>query len=246
MNLVEAYKKVRPAVVALAEEIEDSNNRIQYSVFASGVCVDPLGIFITAKHCVVHDNFKSLEDVDFKVVLCLPDAANRRWNAYTIKPRYVGADSEQDVCYLIALNEEKVKWPFIKITQKMHLQEGQDVGCAGFPVTSTRLNINPNVFSGIISRIDPAITKSGAFRPNIVLDMCLHRGNSGGPVFNADGELVAIVSGQETRKWDKKVKGMIVESETEQMRVWTNLIHCVPSLEFQDSVDKMKKYYGIQ
>lgn len=68
---------------------------------------------------------------------------------------------------------------------------GQQVGVVGYPLGYTA----PHVNSGMVSSVDDEATLDGHFIDRLVtLDAAVNPGNSGGPVLNAQGEVVGLIS----------------------------------------------------
>ncbi len=242
MNIIDVYKRIKPSVIALAET-EEWEDKINFNFFASGVCVDPSGIFITAKHCVTEQDgeIKPVSEIDFTIVRIWLDWKTQKFTALYINPKtyVVKVSQETDLAFIKAMNKEKYEFPYIKCPSSFNINEGQEVWAAGYPLAqNSNINTIPNLFSGIISRIDfvpmEREGKTGIACKDVILDMSLHLGNSGGPVINSDGKLIAIVSEQELRNTDSK-------NDKYYKKVWTNLIHCVPYTEFKDEIEKIKK-----
>ncbi|HEY3337403.1 MAG TPA: S1C family serine protease [Propionicimonas sp.] len=69
---------------------------------------------------------------------------------------------------------------------------GQQVGVLGYPLGYTAIHVN----SGIVSSVDDDVsTEAGSIENVMTLDAAVNPGNSGGPVINAGGEVVGLISG---------------------------------------------------
>jgi len=241
MNLAEAYKVVKPSVIGLAYQhpSEDDKNKIWFELSSSGVCVDPSGIFVTAKHCVVDDKrIRSVKEINFHII--------RSWisnepsfKVLYFQPTSILVSEKYDVAVMKIPSKKDINFPYIKMPSKFEINEGDSVGCSGYPVTSgTRIDVYPNLFSGIISQISFQIIDKELYCDGLVLDMTLHPGNSGGPIFNLNGELIAIVSQQENRAI-KQIEDP--NNVHDRKLVWTNLLHCVPYTIFNSMVEQIKR-----
>jgi len=95
-------------------------------------------------------------------------------------------DKTSDIAVLKIVNSEKKKFPFVKWGKKPLL--GGHAIIIGSPIS-----LDFSVSFGIISAVDRIIPKAAPpFVPFIQTDAAMNRGNSGGPLFNADGKVVGI------------------------------------------------------
>ena len=95
-------------------------------------------------------------------------------------------DRTSDIAVLKIVNSEKKTFPFVKWGDKPLL--GGHAIVIGSPIS-----LDFSVSFGIVSAIDRIIPKAAPpFVPFIQTDAAMNRGNSGGPLFNADGEVVGI------------------------------------------------------
>ena len=95
-------------------------------------------------------------------------------------------DRTSDIAVLKIVNSEKKTFPFVRWGDKPLL--GGHAIVIGSPIS-----LDFSVSFGIVSAIDRIIPKAAPpFVPFIQTDAAMNRGNSGGPLFNADGEVVGI------------------------------------------------------
>ena len=95
-------------------------------------------------------------------------------------------DKTSDIAVLKIVNSEKKIFPFVEWGKKPLL--GGHAIIIGSPIS-----LDFSVSFGIISAIDRIIPKAAPpFVPFIQTDAAMNRGNSGGPLFNADGRVVGI------------------------------------------------------
>lgn len=240
MNLTNTYKKVKPACVAFTKMVGSLDNHRLIS-FGSGACVDPSGIIITAKH-VVEEYIN--QEPDFEIVFT--KKGEKYLEAATAKPIAMVMSQDYDIAVL-KIPEIENGWPHISFPKAWNTLEGEEVATSGFPLRdyhhSTTL---PNLFSGIVSHIDERyIEGTGWVKTNLVLDISVHPGNSGGPVFKShNGEVIGIISNQRLRELAiQKI------DETQEASfaagVWTNITNCVPWTQIKPLVDEMKKKYSL-
>jgi serine protease Do len=138
--------------------------------FGTGFIVTSDGYVITNKH-VVHNG------VDFKVTLS--DGS-----------QLPASRIAEAVCCDIAVLKINAARPFapVKLGDSDRLQQGDFVIAIGNP-----LGFNSTVTTGIIS----ALNRNQGFTPfddYIQTDAVINQGNSGGPMFNASGEVVGVNS----------------------------------------------------
>lgn len=195
MSLVKTWKKVQSSVVAIAKKSADTGPT-KFIAFGSGVCVHPSGVIVTAKHVVVNEVLRSGLKIDidggnsgnlpenFYVIFVEEFGDRPGAKAITARPKFAVMHEELDIAFLILHPGDTYK--FMKLAHYNGLSEGQAIASAGFPLMSNLYaRLKPNLFQGIISMM--------ATQEQIICDISLHRGNSGGPVFTSDtGKLVGI------------------------------------------------------
>lgn len=101
-----------------------------------------------------------------------------------IDGKVIGADAATDIA-LIKVDAGK-DLPTVTFGDSTQLKVGQDVVAIGNP-----FGLGNSVTSGIVSALGRDIN-SGPFDNYIQTDAAINKGNSGGPLFNADGEVVGI------------------------------------------------------
>lgn len=246
MDLPDLFQqKVRPAMAALAIMENHPDGNISFDVFGSAVCIDPSGIFLTANHCIINDAYLDIEDIkeeieiegkNLNIVQCTLDPAQKNWEIKYARPKWFVGMKDYDVAALALENKHNIPFSYLNLRTDGLIREGETVGCAGYPsFTSKSFEINPSVFQGIISRLGVKIDKGRITCEDIIVDMSLHRGNSGGPIFDSKGQLIAVVSQQDLRP---------SENTDDPVYTWTNMIHCVPYTCFYDIIDHVKKIKG--
>ncbi|MDR1499260.1 MAG: trypsin-like peptidase domain-containing protein [Rickettsiales bacterium] len=98
----------------------------------------------------------------------------------------VGEDSFQDVALLKITTKDKL--PFVKLNTNVTPKLGEKVIVVGNPY-----NLGISVSSGIVSAVNRNI-KGTKYSNLIQTDASINKGNSGGPMFNAQGDVVGISS----------------------------------------------------
>ena len=134
----------------------------------SGFIVDPSGIIVTNNHVIAKAS---------KVEVVLQD--NSRYPA-----RVLGRDPRTDIAVLKISADNKL--PYVAFGDSSAAQVGDWVIAVGNP-----FGLGGSVTTGIISARGRDI-HSGQFDDYLQIDAPINRGNSGGPTFNGDGEVIGI------------------------------------------------------
>jgi serine protease Do len=134
----------------------------------SGFIVDPGGYVVTNSHVIGDAG---------KVEVTLQD--NRKYTA-----KIVGRDPKTDLAVL-KINADK-SLPYVKFGDSSSAQVGDWVMAVGNP-----FGLGGTVTTGIISARGRDI-HSGPFDDFLQIDAPINRGNSGGPTFNLEGEVIGI------------------------------------------------------
>ncbi len=142
--------------------------RPAYSV-GSGFIVDKRGYIMTNKHVV-----EGAERISVKL-----DSGEE----YLAK--VVGEDHLTDLAVLKI--EAGKDLPFVKLGDSTRARVGDWVLALGSPFGLSR-----SVTAGIVSQTNRATPSANAFQRFIQTDAAINRGNSGGPLFNMQGEVVGI------------------------------------------------------
>lgn len=166
--LMKAIKKVGGSAVIVRMEPRSG----QKPATAAGVVVDPLHI-LTARHVV-----GSQQDVS----IVLPCGT-------TCQGKVVATDASCDLA-LIRVNGQTLH-P-VTLAAQADVLLGEDVGVIGHPYGYTF-----TVTRGVVSALNREITlPTGEVLTGILqTDASVHTGNSGGCIFNMDGECVGIIIG---------------------------------------------------
>ena len=101
--------------------------------------------------------------------------------------KIIGTDEETDLALLEIQTEEKI--PHVNFHQSDELRIGDWVVAIGNP-----FGIGQSTSLGVISAIGRERVESGSYVDYIQTDATINRGNSGGPLFNLDGEVVGVNS----------------------------------------------------
>ena len=99
----------------------------------------------------------------------------------------IGTDEETDLALLRIQTNEKI--PHVNFHQPKDLRIGDWVVAIGNP-----FGIGQSTSLGVISAIGREKVDSGSYVDYIQTDATINRGNSGGPLFNLDGDVVGVNS----------------------------------------------------
>jgi serine protease Do len=139
----------------------------------SGFVISPDGLIVTNAHVV--------EDADEVIV----KFSDRR----EMKAKIVGTDNRSDIA---VIKVEATGLPAVRVGDPNSLKIGEWVAAIGQP-----LGFENTLTSGIISakaRASRGNSSTGDLVPYIQHDAAVNPGNSGGPLFNSKGEVVAVNS----------------------------------------------------
>ncbi len=248
MNYVEIYKKIKPSVVALGTKTQ-MGKKVDFSINSSAFCVDPSGIFVTAKHCIVdEEDIGSINDIKNLNVIIPSYNIKGGYAILSASPEVILGSEEYDLAVIKVINDNDFKFPYSPIVGQRQLFEGEWIGCSGFPLSHDTNTVFQSLFKGIISRLDRTYNKDkdAFYLTNITIDASLHPGNSGGPIFDSNGEIIAVVSFQEWRdlseyKWPVREKGdEKIHDIVDSKYVWTNMINCAPARYALDMIKDIK------
>jgi S1-C subfamily serine protease len=155
----------------------------------AGVIVDPHGIVLTNYHVIADALAPApsffMSDDRPATQLWARFANDRRVSAVVIV-----ADPEEDLAVLRLQPEvEGETFAAARLGSSERLAVGQEVFAVGNP-----LGLPHSVSRGIVSALDRTHVLPNQQLSLIQLDASINLGNSGGPLFNLDGELVGIVT----------------------------------------------------
>jgi serine protease Do len=147
---------------------EDGQRSRKVQSLGSGFVVDPSGIIITNNHVIA--------DAD-EITANFADGTQ-------LQAKVIGRDTKTDLAVLKV--EPKKPLTAVKLSDSEDLRVGDWVMAIGNP-----FGFGGTVTVGIVSALERDIN-SGPYDKFIQTDASINRGNSGGPLFNMDGEVVGI------------------------------------------------------
>ncbi|HEY6995041.1 MAG TPA: DegQ family serine endoprotease [Xanthobacteraceae bacterium] len=134
----------------------------------SGFIIDPSGVVVTNNHVI--------SEAD-EITVILNDGTR-------LKAELIGKDQKTDLALLRVKPDKPLK--AVKFGDSEKLRLGEWVVAIGNP-----FSLGGTVTAGIVSARNRDIN-SGPYDNYIQTDAAINRGNSGGPLFNLDGEVVGI------------------------------------------------------
>jgi serine protease Do len=146
-----------------SEPQERSSNSL-----GSGFVIDPSGIIITNNHVIADSN---------EVTVIFTDGTK-------LRARVIGKDSKVDVAVLKVEADHPLK--SVKFGDSDQMRVGDWVIAVGNP-----FGLGGSVTAGIVSARHRDID-SGPYDNYLQTDAAINKGNSGGPLFNMDGQVIGI------------------------------------------------------
>ena len=148
---------------------DSKNSPRKVNSLGSGFIIDASGVVVTNNHVIA--------DAD-EINVILNDGTK-------IKATLVGTDKKSDLAVLKFTPPEK-KLTAVKFGDSDKLRLGEWVIAIGNP-----FSLGGTVTAGIVSARNRDIN-SGPYDNYIQTDAAINRGNSGGPLFNLDGEVIGV------------------------------------------------------
>lgn len=159
-----------PELDHIKKQLEKQLKTIKKSVsIGSGFIVSSDGLVVTNHHVVNDGN---------KITVSLNDG--KKYQA-----KIIGFDKKSDIA-LLKINS-KDSFPFVKIGNSNKTRIGDWVFVVGNPY-----GLGSSVSTGIISYLSRNISKSNQNEEFIQTDAAINKGNSGGPMFNLNGEVIGV------------------------------------------------------
>jgi serine protease Do len=179
LTLAEIFKRVNPAVVEIHTEQSDlppvpRGQPVSVAGLGSGVLISPDGKILTAAHVV-----QTADAIEVEFL-----------TGEKISARVLSSEPSADVALLQL--DKAPRAPFVaKIGDSDAVEIGAPVFVVGAP-----LGASHTLTVGYISaRRRPNATLSGMSRAEFFqTDAAINQGNSGGPLFNMQGEVIGVVS----------------------------------------------------
>jgi S1-C subfamily serine protease len=237
LTLVQSWKIAKPTVVSIAIEQQLENGKVNYIALGSGVVIHPYGHIVTARHIFIKGlsrfgveigkigriTTKELPKGLDLVVTFMPEDRGDNWLLPSMSILRVVFHPDLDIAY-VESNTLGKEVKYLKPSNMLDLNEGDLVATGGFPLRNKQNpSVFPNLFSGVISCIH---YRGKNLIDNLTLDIGIHKGNSGGPVFlQRTGELIGIVNSYRIKPLDPMTEGM---DPSEYVGTWTNIVTATP------------------
>lgn len=175
-----------PALTGLAPgEIYDQNADAVVSVVAyreiagTGAVGSGGSGFLISQDGYVVTNYHVVQGMD-EVYVLLQDRTE-------LSAQVVGYDADVD---LAVLKVEGENFPFVELGSSDDAAVGDQVVAIGYPLNSTR----PSLTVGYVSAKDQVIDTDTSGTNMLQTDTAINSGNSGGPLFNAAGQVIGITT----------------------------------------------------
>jgi len=139
----------------------------------SGFIISADGYVVTNNHVIAPDNRATLEEI----TVTMPDGAE-------FEAELVGSDAASDLAVLRILSGRT--FPFVQFGDSDEVRAGDWVIAIGNP-----FGLGGTVTSGIVSSV-LRNTGGGAYDRYIQTDASINRGNSGGPLFDMQGNVIGV------------------------------------------------------
>ncbi|MDB6452155.1 DegQ family serine endoprotease [Falsirhodobacter sp. 20TX0035] len=133
----------------------------------SGFIISEDGYIVTNNHVI-----ENADDIQIET-----------FTGKTLKAKLIGTDKSTDIALLKVESPEPL--PFVPFGDSDHMRVGDWVLAMGNP-----LGQGFSASSGIVSARNRAL--SGTYDDFIQTDAAINRGNSGGPLFNMDGQVIGV------------------------------------------------------
>ncbi|MEL7189266.1 MAG: Do family serine endopeptidase [Pseudomonadota bacterium] len=140
----------------------------------SGFIISADGFVVTNNHVVAPNNRATLEEI----TVTMPDGTE-------YEAELVGADAASDLAVLKIKSDNE--FPFVKFGDSAQTRVGEWVVAIGNP-----FGLGGTVTSGIVSAVYRNTGQGGAYDRYIQTDASINRGNSGGPLFDMQGNVIGI------------------------------------------------------
>lgn len=138
----------------------------------SGFIVNSKGYIVTNNHVVEGAN---------EITVVLQDKTK-------YKAEIIGSDKRSDIALLKIDSEFNKEFPYVRFGNSENVRIGEQIIVVGNP-----FNLGSSVSTGIISAKGRNISY-GPFSGLLQTDAAINQGNSGGPMFNMEGEVIGISS----------------------------------------------------
>ena len=193
----------------------------------SGFVIDPSGIVVTNNHVIAEAD---------EIHVIFNDGTR-------LKADLIGRDQKTDLAVLKVKADKPLK--FVKFGDSEKLRLGEWVIAIGNP-----FSLGGSVTAGIVSARNRDIN-SGPYDNYIQTDAAINRGNSGGPLFNLDGDVIGINTAIISPSGTSVGIGFAVPSKTamavvEQLREFKEVRRGWLGVKIQQVTDDIAESLGVK
>jgi S1-C subfamily serine protease len=198
LTIGEIYRRSYKGVVEITVASTSSSNPLdqseQQKAQGSGFVLDSDGHIVTNEHVV--DNAQSV--------------SVRFWNGNTYKASVVGSDPSTDLAVIKVDAPSSILNP-LPVGDSSKLRVGDGVVAIGSP-----FGLEETVTSGIVSALHRQMEAPNQFTINdsIQTDAAINHGNSGGPLLNAQGQVIGVNSQIRSDSGGSDGVGFAIPSDT--------------------------------
>lgn len=201
-DLADLFARVAPAVVTIraqGQEVAGKNGTVRFRETGSGVLISPDGTVLTAAHVV-----DAMDDITVEFA-----------NGERVHARVVASEPSADLS-LLEVERVPEGAKVALLTDSDRVRVGQQVIVIGAPY-----GLGRTMSVGWISGRHAPSTLDGTFRlaEFFQTDAAINTGNSGGPMFDAEGRVIGVVSHMISKSGGSEGLGFVVTSRTVRERV---------------------------
>ncbi len=251
MQLKKVFKIVRPSVVSISRIRNNQDGSDSYIAIGTGVYIDSKGMVLTAYHVV--KDMEKLRQPNIEIIFTIQN--RNEGISVRFVPVSMVANPTEDIALLKFVVPEGPDGEFfrqnfipIQLPKIDDLEVGEEIATIGYPLRHDDFVIAfPDLFHGIISRIDFAQKEMKHLYKNIMLDINARPGNSGGPVFKSEkGELIGIIREAHNQVSDKiKYDDNECMIGSDEYIATTNMVNCIPWSKIRLFYEEAKSKFGV-
>jgi serine protease Do len=168
-SFADLVERVTPAVVNISTTQRFGERDPQAASLGSGFIIDQAGLVVTNEHVIRNAD-------EIKVIL---------FDGREFPATLRAVDDETDLAVL-EITANGVRFPAVRFGQSSKARVGDWVVAIGNP-----FGLGGSVSAGIVSAQERNIG-TGLYDDYIQTDAAINRGNSGGPLFNMDGDVIGV------------------------------------------------------
>jgi serine protease Do len=217
--------------------------KYQVKALGSGFIISPDGYILTNDHVAGNAT---------KIIVTTTDGSE-----YDAK--LIGTDHTADVSLLKI--EGKSNLPYLKFGNSDDIAVGEWAIAMGNPFGLFSINNKPTVTVGVISNtgVNLGVENGRNYRDMLQTDAAISSGNSGGPLLNANGEVIGMNSVIRSTANSYEGSGSIglgfaipvnkMKTIVDELRAGETRNHNIDmqqlGVQFQDITDQIKEYYNL-